>query len=105
MADRRVTHAAKSSEGNITGLGNPGAAWYSRTAAQAILDIERGVHTYHVGSGDSRSEIHVIKGRHGRYLRTVANEEQADNLDELPDLELRPEPVGCAMAMRQLLGA
>lgn len=84
MADRRVTHTGKNADGDITGLCNPEAEWYSRLTAQAIVDIDTGAHTYYVESGGDRTNIQVVNGRHGKYLRTEANETSADNLDDLP---------------------
>lgn len=112
MADRRVTHTAKGRRGDIVAIGNPETKWRARRTAEAILDIETGAHTYHVASGDSRTDVRVVRGRHGAYLRTDPNDERADNLDDLPDLDLDilpdPQPLGaplpCGVAIRQLLG-
>jgi hypothetical protein len=85
MADRRVTHTGKDSEGDITGLCDPSAGWYSRLTADAIADIESGAHTYYVEGASGRTDIHVVDGPTVKYLRTDPNQIGADNLDDLPD--------------------
>ena len=70
MADRRVTHTGKNLDGDITGLCNPDAEWYSRLTALAVADIEAGAHTYYVEGAGGRTNIHVVDGPHGKYLRT-----------------------------------
>ncbi len=85
MAHRRVTHTGKNSDGDITGLCNPNAAWYSTLTAQAIADIKSGTHRYYVDTGGQRASIQVVNGSYGEYLRTKANKKTVDNLDDLPD--------------------
>lgn len=84
MADRRVTHTGKNTQGDITGLCNPAEEWYSRLTARAIADIESGTHRYYVDSDSGRTDIHVVDDPDGKYLRTKANEQGSDNLDVLP---------------------
>lgn len=52
--------------------------------ADAIADIESGDHSYYVQTGRTRTNIHVVKGRYGKYLRTDPNKQSTDNLDDLP---------------------
>ena len=85
MADRRVTHTGKDSDGDITKLCNPGELWSPRVKADAIRDIESGAHTYYVLSSRGRSDIRVVNGPTGKYLRTDPDDETGNNLDELPD--------------------
>jgi len=88
MADRRVTKTGKDEDGDITKLCNPDASWTPRYKAGAISDIENGVHTYYVkDSKGGRSDIQVVKGATGKYLRTDPNGECEDNLDNLPDCQ------------------
>ena len=85
MADRAVIQTGKDPDGDITGLCNPNAFWSPRRKADAIRDIENGIHTYHVSWRDRRTEIRVVNGTHGKYLRTDRDSTQKNNLDDLPD--------------------
>ena len=85
MADRHVTHTGKDEDGDITKLCNPGQNWSPRPKQGAIADIESRIHTYYVQSSRGRSNIHVVNGPTGKYLRTDPDGEAGNNLDELPD--------------------
>ncbi len=85
MADRHVTHSGKDEDGDITKLCNPGQQWSPRARQGAIADIETGIHTYYVQSSRGRSDIHVVIGPTGKYLRTDPDGEAGNNLDELPN--------------------
>lgn len=86
MADRRVTRTGKDGDGDITQLCNPGMAWSPRKKADAIRDIEHNLHTYYVQNpGGKRTDIHVVNGPTGKYLRTDPDNSEGNNLDELPD--------------------
>jgi hypothetical protein len=85
MADRRVTHTGKDRDGDITKLCNTGELWSPRAKADAIGDIESGTHSYYVRSSRGRSDVHVVNGQTGKYLRTDPDGEAGNNLDELPD--------------------
>ena len=85
MADRKVTHSGKDSDGDITKLCNP-ASWGTVSKASAIQQIESGTHTYHVNQpGISRVDIHVVNGATGKYLRSDPDPSSQNNLDNLPD--------------------
>lgn len=86
MADRRVTHSRKNRDGDITAIGNPGQFWSPRAKADAISDIESRVHTYFVQWPEKRTEIRVVSGATGKYLRTDRDNTTRNNLDDLPDL-------------------
>lgn len=86
MADRRVTHSGKNRDGDITAIGQPGQYWSPRASADAIRDIETGAHTYHVQWPEKRTEIRVVQGAKGKYLRTDRDNTTRNNLDDLPDL-------------------
>ncbi|WP_022898928.1 DUF3892 domain-containing protein [Humibacter albus] len=86
MADRQVTHTSKNRDGDITGIGNPGQFWSPRLKAGAISDIELGINTYHVQWPEKRTEIRVVNGPTGKYLRTDRDNTTRNNLDDLPDL-------------------
>lgn len=82
MAERQVTRTGKNDDGDITSLCG---GWGEASKAQAIRDIELGVHRYYVGSGTNRTDIHVVNDPDGKYLRTDPNGKAKDNLDDLPD--------------------
>ena len=85
MADRAVRRTDKDDDGDITALCDSGAAWSPRLKAGAISDIESGLHTYHVPWKDGRTEIHVVNGPTGKYLRTDRDETSRNNLADPPD--------------------
>lgn len=84
MADREVKRTKKDGDGDILGLCGDGY-WSPRSKAEAITDIELGLHTYHVWSGSGRVEIRVVNGASGKYLRTDPDKTSKNNLDDLPD--------------------
>ena len=86
MADRQVTHTGKDREGDITKLCTPGTLWSPRQKRDAINDIETRLHTYFVRWTDGvRTEIRVVNGSTGKYLRTDHDNTTRNNLDDLPD--------------------
>ena len=84
MAKRRVTRTGKDKEGDITKLCGE---WGSASTALAIKEIEDGTHSYYVQDALGRTaDVHVVKDTtKGKYLRTDANSDCSDNLDNLPD--------------------
>ena len=85
MSDRAVSKSGKDRDGDITKLCNPGMSWSPRSKADAIRDIENGTHTYHVPWQSGRTEIRVVNGSTGKYLRTDRDNTNRNNLDDLPD--------------------
>ena len=85
MADRRVTHSRKNRDGDITAIGQPGQYCSPRASADAIRDIESGANAYHVQWPEKRTEIRVVQGATGKYLRTDRDNTTRNNLDDLPD--------------------
>lgn len=85
MSDRAVRQTGKDRYGNIISLADSGEAWSPRPSADAIRDIETGTHTYHVPWNSGRTEIRVVSGASGKYLRTDRDNTAANNLDDLPD--------------------
>lgn len=85
MADRAVYKTGKNIDGDITALCNSGAYWSPRSKQDAIRDIEADVHSYHVPWTDGRTEIRVVQGSSGKYLRTDRDNTTRNNLDDLPD--------------------
>ena len=85
MADREVRQARHDSSGDVTALGNPGSSWSPRLKWDVINDIEQGVHTYHVPWKSGQTEIRVVNGPYGKYLRTDRDSTERNNLDDLPE--------------------
>ena len=85
MADRPVRKTRKDRDGDILALCNDGSGWSPRQKADAIRDIETSTHTYHVPWTDGRTEIRVVNGPTGKYLRTDRDNTSRNNLDDLPD--------------------
>ena len=86
MADREVTRTRKDGDGDILALCDSGSSWSPREKRAAILDIEMGTHSYFVRWNDGkRTEIRVVNGPTGKYLRTDRDSTTRNNLDDLPD--------------------
>jgi hypothetical protein len=86
MADRAVTQARHDSDGDVTALGNPDASWSPRLKWDVINDIESGLHTYYVPwKIAGRTDIRVVNGPNGKYLRTDRDNTERNNLDDLPE--------------------
>jgi len=85
MSTRYVTRSGKDSDGDITRLCNPGQYWSPRAKADAISDIELGLHEYYVQWPEKTTQIRVVNGASGKYLRTDRDSTTRNNLDDLPD--------------------
>lgn len=86
MTDREVKQTKKDKDGDILALCNSGSYWSPRQKKDAIDDIESKAHTYHVmWSGGIRTEVRVVNGPTGKYLRTDRDNTSRNNLDDLPD--------------------
>jgi hypothetical protein len=86
MTDRAVHKTGKNAEADITALCSDGEWWSPRAKADAIADIESGAHTYYVPwKTPGRTEIRVVDGPKGKYLRTDRDSTTRNNLDDLPD--------------------
>ena len=83
--DRAVTRSGKNVDGDIIRLCNPHEYWSPVSKATAIRDIETRTHTYHVPWRTGRTEIRVVQGPNGKYLRTDRDNTPRNNLDDLPD--------------------
>lgn len=86
MGDRAVFTTRKDSDGDILAVGNSGASWSRRSKHDVIVDIELGMHTYHVPWPTGDTEIRVEFGSAGKYLRTDRDETSRNNLLDLPNL-------------------
>lgn len=86
MADRQVKQTKKDRDGDILALCHFGRDWSPREKADAIRDIESNLHTYFViWPEGKRTEIRVVNGPKGKYLRTDRDDTTRNNLDDLPD--------------------
>jgi len=86
MAKRYVHKTGKDKDGDITKLCNDGQPWSPRLKADAIKDIDDGVHEYWVPWAHSpETKIRVVNGTTGKYLRTDSDQTSRNNLDDLPD--------------------
>jgi hypothetical protein len=86
MIERRVTRSKKDKDGDITGLCNPGDHWSPRSKKDAISDIETGSYSYYVPWSDgTKTQIRVVNGQNGKYLRTDKDTTSRNNLDDLQD--------------------
>jgi len=54
--------------------------------ADTIRDIESRAHTYFVQWPEKRTEVRVVQGATGKYLRTDRDSTTRNNLDDLPNL-------------------
>lgn len=85
MANRAVKKTGKNRQGDITSLCNDAEWWSPRSKADAIRDIDSGTQTYYVQWPEKRTDIHVVNGPTGKYLRTDRDSTTKNNLDDLPD--------------------
>jgi len=85
MADREVTRTRKDTKDVIAALCNPAEWWSPRTKEDVIRDIDSKDHTYHVKWPEKRTEIRVVDGPTGKYLRTDRDITTRNNLLDLPD--------------------
>lgn len=84
--ERPVSRTRKDGEGDILALCHPGQAWSPRLKADAIRDIESGLHNYYVPWPDGvRTAIRVVNDPRGKYLRTDNDNTSRINLDDLSD--------------------
>jgi len=86
MADVQVTCINKQPRNNpyegITHLGGSGWRW---THQQVVDSIINETNTFYTQTGPRRSEIGIVNGPTGPYLRTYANGQWNDNLLALPE--------------------
>lgn len=86
MATRCVNKSGKDKDGDITKLCNSGESWSPRYKADAISDIENGTHSYYVSWTDGQTtQVKVVNGASGKYLRTQRDGSTKNNLDDLLD--------------------
>ena len=78
---REVTATGKDDHGAVVSLHGE---WGMVSKDEAISDIEAGRASYAVAGGQT---LEVVDGSTGKYLRSHADGDNADNLDELPNPE------------------
>jgi len=87
--ERIITHSQKDEDGDITAIGKPSEYWSPVSKAEAIKQIENNTYVYYSQNPTctTRSKIGVINdSTKGKYLRTVADGDPKNNLDNLPNL-------------------
>ena len=85
MAKRYVRQASKDSDGDITAICDSGQPWSPRVKADAISDIDNGIHEYWVPWTTGETIIRVVTRSDGyKYLRTDRDNTTKNNLDDLP---------------------
>ena len=86
---RYVTATGKDRDGDITALCNSAELWSPQYKAATIRDIEYGNYEYWVRwglvLGGGETQIRVVNGPNGKYLRTDRDNTTKNNLDDLPD--------------------
>ncbi len=86
MADREVTATEKDSNNIIKALCNAAVFPQPISKAQAIADIDSGIHRYFVEWPDGvKTWIRTVPGSSGKYLRTDKDNTTSNNLLDLPD--------------------
>ena len=70
---------------NVGGINADGTRW-KLTQQEAIVGIETGKYSFYVNRGGRTVNVIVATSRYGhKYLKTVADGEQPDNLLSLPE--------------------
>lgn len=83
---RYVTATRKSQNGEILGLCNRSEYWSPRSKADAINDIELGLHEYYTSApGVAEATVHVVPASAGKYLHSDPDGTKRNNLLSLPD--------------------
>jgi hypothetical protein len=85
IAKRTVRQIKKDEDGDIIALCDNAELWSPRYKQDAIIDIENSTHTYYVPWIGGSTEIRVVNGTKGKYLRTDKDNSDRNNLEELPD--------------------
>lgn len=80
--ERRITHVRRDRWGVTTNVAWPGV--WEATVSQAISDIESRRVAYYVQWPEKRTEVRVVNGATGKYLRTDRDSTTRNNLDDLP---------------------
>jgi hypothetical protein len=86
MIERRITKIKKNKEGDIVALCNGSSYWSPRYLPDVIMDIEIRKFRYYAqwGNGET-TNIELIDGPNGKYLRTKLTKANKNDLFELPE--------------------
>ncbi len=95
MEDRQVTHVRRNDDGDIMALCHPGEPWSPREKEDAIADVDHHRSRYYIVYGGERTNIYVVDDPGGRYLRTVADWTESDDLQSLPDCHEKEHATVC----------
>lgn len=90
MGTRQVTYAIRNSKGNLVALCQPGEPWSPIEKGDAIDEIEHGRNKYYVEARGLTAEIIVVKGPHGKYLRTKPDNTNIADIRKLHGCRTRP---------------
>jgi len=84
MSDKQITYVTKSggTHESITRLGSDS---FNETKAAIIEQIETKKNTFYTKDAGVRSEVLVVDGKSGKYLRAHKDKTPNDNLLNLPD--------------------
>lgn len=86
MIQRRVTKIKKNKEGDIVALCNMGSYWSPRHIPDVIRDIEIFKFQYYVQWKNGRiTQVELVDGPNGKYLRTKLGKTNRNDLFDLPD--------------------
>lgn len=86
MARREVSGTGKGNGGEIRSPCKRGEHWSPRGAQGAIQDIETRQHAYYVSwPNGPTTDVHVVNGPTGKYLRTDRDNSARNNLLDLPN--------------------
>jgi hypothetical protein len=86
MIERRVTRIKKNKEGDIVALCNTGSYWSPRNLINVISDIEVFKFKYYVQWENGEiSDVELINGPNGKYLRTKKHKSNKNDLYCLPE--------------------
>jgi hypothetical protein len=83
----RVQCVTTNSHGTITHIGgkrSDNSNW-KETVEKAIAQIENGTHQYYVSRNNKETDVEVVDGSAGKYLRTKPDSSTGNNLSDLPD--------------------
>ena len=81
MADRKVQFIHKDQEGNIDFLCS--RKWGRVSKKKIVEHIQKRIHTYYVEDKHGRSDVQVVRGATGRYLRASPKGECGTKLEHL----------------------
>ncbi len=86
MAELQITCINKLPRTNThEGITHVGGVTWKHTREEAIRYIESKIHSYYTLGSNGRSDVGVVNGANGKYLRTYANNQWNDNLLSLPE--------------------